>query len=301
MSIPTQSYNTILEQYSAAMRWMQGLGISVSPGRTSHYQRVIQHWTAAYKTASAEEGKQIFPDFVSSMFEVFDFVSIHSAFSDVPVGQLKSVVQRLQVAVNGPIDAADETPNSTAARNFLFELALAAKVHRPERGAEAILDAKSDTGISLNGKKLWVECKRVTTLQKLESNARKASSQLETVLSGEMGSGHRGIVAMDISKILNRGDTIYVTRDDRELLASVDRIMDEFIQQHSHIWQRVYQRRHKKIIGTIIRFSFMATSEARNILVYASQWAMNPRLGANVADEEIQRRLVATLASESKL
>jgi hypothetical protein len=297
MSIATETYEAVFEQYAAAMRWMAGLGIKLSPGRTSHYEKIIGHWKDAYRTATADEGRQIFPDFVSSMFEVFDFVSIYKAFEGVPASQLTSVVEKLQKGVNGPINAADETPDSTAARNFLFEAVVAAKAHRPDKGIEAILDARSDTGISLNGKKIWVECKRVTTVDRIESNARKASSQLETILAGEVGSGHRGIVALDVSKILNRGDKIFVTRNDNELLASVDRTMDQFIEEHSHTWQRVYERRHKKIIGTIIRFSFMASSEARKLLVHASQWAMNPRLGVATSDEQIQRQLVATLAT----
>ena len=297
MSIPTESYEAVFEQYSAAMRWMEGLGIKLSPGRTSHYEKIVGRWKDAYKTATADEGRQIFPDFVSSMFEVFDFVSIYKAFGDVPALQLTSVIEKLQKGVNGPINAADETADSTAARNFLFEAAVAAKAHRPDKGVAAILDARSDTGIRLDGKKIWVECKRVTTVDRIESNVRKASRQLETVLAGEVGSGHRGIVALDVSKILNRGDKIFVTRNDSELLASVDRTMDQFIEEHSCIWQHVYERRHKKVIGTIIRFSFMASSEARNLLVHASQWAMNPRLGVAASDERIQRQLVATLAS----
>lgn len=297
MTILTETYEAIYDQYSAAMKWMEGLGIKLSPGRTFYYEKVLGHWKDAYKTATVDEGRQIFPDFVNSMFEVFDFVNIHKAFDGVPADQLTSIAQKLQKGVNGPINAADETPESTTARNFLFEASVAAKAHRPDKGIAAILDARSDTGIRLNGKKLWVECKRVTTVEKIEGNARKASSQLETILAGEVGSGHRGIVAMDVSKVLNKGDKIFVTRNDNELLASVDRMMDQFIQKHSHIWQRVYERRQKKIIGTIIRFSFMATSEARNLLVHASQWAMNPRLSISTSDEQIQRQLVATLAT----
>jgi hypothetical protein len=297
MSIPTETYEAVFEQYSAAMRWMAGLGVKLNPGRTSHYEGIVGHWKDAYKTATADEGRQIFPDFVSSMFEVFDFVNIYKAFKGVPADQLTSIVGKLGKGVNGPVNAADETPDSTAARNFLFEAAVAAKVHRPDKGIEAILDARSDTGISLSGKKLWVECKRVTTIDKIESNARKASSQLETVLAREVGSGHRGIFALDVSKILNRGDKIFVTRNDDELLASVNRMIDQFIEKHSHIWERVYQRRQRKIIGTIIRFSFMASSEARSLLVYASQWAINPRLGVATSDEQIQQQLVAILAT----
>lgn len=295
MSIPTETYEAIFEQYSAAMRWMAGLGIKLNTGRASHYEKVIEHWKDAYKTATADEERQIFPNFVRSMFEVFDFVSIYKAFGDISAHQLTSVIDMLQKGVNGPINAADETPESTVARNFLFEAAVAAKAHRPDRGMEVILDAKSDTGISLTGKKIWIECKRVTTVDKIESNARKASSQLEKILAMQVGSGHRGIVALDVSKILNKGDKSLVTRNDDELLASVDGMMDQFIKEYSHIWQCVYERRHKKVIGTIIRFSFMATSEARNLMVYTSQWAMNPRLGAAISDEQIQRQLVTTL------
>lgn len=295
MTIPTETYEVVFDQFSAAMRWMAGLGIKLHPGRTSHYERIIGYWKYAYKTATVDEGRQKFPDFVSSMFEVFDFVSIYRAFKDIPPTQLTSLIGKLQKGVNGPINAADETQDSTTARNFLFEAVVAAKVHRPDKGIEAIFDARSDAGISLNGKKLWIECKRVTTVERIKSNTRKASSQLETILAGGMGSGHRGIVALDVSKILNSGDKILVARSDKELLASVDRLMDKFIEEHSHIWQRVYEGRQKKIIGTIVRFSFMASSEGRNLLVHTSQWAVNPRLGIATSDEQIQRQLVTLL------
>ncbi len=218
MSISTESYEVVYEQYSAANHWLSGLGINLTPGRTSHYERVIRHWKDAYKTASTEEGKAVFPDFVSSMFEIFDFVSIYKAFQSVPPDKLTSVIEKLRKGVNGPINASDETSESTTARNFLFEVTVAAKAHRPDRGVEAILDAKSDTGIRINAKNIWVECKRVTTIEKVGANARKASSQLESLLAREVGSGHRGIVAMDISKILNRGDKIFVARNDSELI-----------------------------------------------------------------------------------
>ena len=61
---------------------------------------------------------------------------------------------RYEKGVNGPITTADETSDSIAARNFIFEAAVAAKAHRPIDGIEAILDAKSDMGINLDGKKI---------------------------------------------------------------------------------------------------------------------------------------------------
>ena len=120
MAIAAECYEAIYGQYSAAIQWMSGLGIKLAPGRTSHYERVLRHWKDAYKTASMNEGREMFPDFVSSMFEIFDFVSIHKALQGVPGDQLTSVIEKLRKAVNGPINAADETPDSTAARSFLL-------------------------------------------------------------------------------------------------------------------------------------------------------------------------------------
>lgn len=229
------------------------------------------------------------------MFEIRDFIDIYLAFQNVPPNQLTAIVEKLQKAVNGPINAADENPTSTTARNFLFEAVVAAKANRPSKGIQAMLDLESDTGISINGNRIWVECKRITTIDKIESNVRKASSQLESILKKQVGSGHRGIVALDVSKIFNSGDKIFVSNNDSELVDSIDHFMDKFINEYSSIWERVYARRNRKIIGTFIRFAFMSSSEARNILVHTSQWAMNPRIGISGNDIDIQRLLVSSL------
>ncbi|WP_293006780.1 hypothetical protein [Nitrosomonas sp.] len=199
MAISTESNEAIFKQYSAAVQWMDDLGIKLNPGRISHYERIIRYWKDAYRTASIEEWRQKGPDFLNSVFEVYDFVNIHKAFRDVAPNRIVSIVDKLQDGVNGPIYAADETPESTRARNFLFEAIVAAKTNRPEKGMEAILDTGSDTGIQIAEKKIWVECKRVTTLDKIESNVRKASKQLQKIFDKEVGSRHRGIVAIEIS------------------------------------------------------------------------------------------------------
>lgn len=295
--VPTTSYASIHEDYVAAIEWMKGLGVNLQAGRTQHYERVLRHWKDAYRTATAEEGQQMFPDFVSSMSEIYEFVNIHKAFASVEAPLLKSIVEKLRKGVNGPINATDETPNSTAARNFLFEAGVAAKAHKPGRGVEAILDARSDTGIRIGQKKLWVECKRVTSIDKLEQNLRKACSQLAQVLASEVGSGHRGIVAMDISKLLNRGDMIYVSNNDQQLVSSVQRMLDTFIAEHEKLWARIYARKDRKIIGTIFRMSFMASSEARNILVHSMQWGLSPAPGISDADFQMLRKLAQALDS----
>lgn len=298
--IPTESYESILDKYSDALQWMKHVGIKLGPGRTSHYERVVSHWTEAYPTASAEEGQEIFPGFVSAMFEIHAFVKIYEAFNNIEPSKLLGIIAKLQRGVNGPINASEETPESTTARNFLFEAVAAARLHRPTKGAIVILDAPSDTGVRFRGHKVWIECKRVTGNKKIESNVRDASKQLDKILRKQIGSGHRGVVAIDVSKILNAGDEIFVSHNDEQLMRSVHGLMRSLIERYSPVFERIYAQRSKKIVGTIVSFAFMATSEERNLLVHASQWGLNPRHGISETDETIQRDLVSLLENSDE-
>jgi hypothetical protein len=295
MKIPTASYEGIAQEYIAAIDWMEALGIKVNPGRTTNYAKVIDHWKDVYKTASESEAKDSLPDFVSSVFEIHDFIDIYNAFKNEPNNALGGISEKLKKGVNGPINSADETSKSTSARNFIFEALMAARSHHPNRGVNVILNADSDTGILIDDKKLWIECKRISSVSKIEANIKDASNQLERILSKKRGSGNRGIVAIDVTKILNPNSDLYVQKNDNTLIESIDRMMDQFISNNSIQWEKVYARRNKKIIGTIIRFSFMATSESRNLFVRAGQWGINPCISASKADSSLLEKLVFSI------
>jgi len=122
-----------------------------------------------------------------------------------------------------------------------------------------------------------------------------ASSQFENMIRKKIGSGHKGIVALDVSKFFNPGDKIYKSKNDLELVFSINQMMDKFIEENSNIWERVYSRRCRSIIGTIVRFSFMSVAEERNLLVTTSQWGLNPRQSVSDADERVLTNLVTKL------
>ena len=295
MVIPTSSYDTLLNNYQNSLDWMQEIGVKISTGRTNHYSSIVKYWNNEFRTASDSDAKKILPDFVSSIFEIRDFIEIYQAFKDTPKSELTSITEKLQKGVNGPIHSIEETSKSTTARNFIFEALVAARSHRPDNGVKAILDAVSDTGIYIEDKKIWIECKRLTSIQKIEANTRKACKQLESILKKNSGSGDRGIVALDITKILNPGDKIYVKKNDHELIRTIRGIMDKFIWEYSAQWQKVYRNKNRKIIGTLIRFSFMASSEDRDLMVRAVQWAVNPRLGVSTSTENMLKSLSKSL------
>ncbi len=298
MIIATQNFDKIYEDYSNTLEWMKGLGIDLGSGRTYNYLKLISFWKDNYKTSNADDVKKRFPNFVSSMFEIHDFIEVYNSFKSEDNQYLDEIIEKLKKGVKGPINSSAETPKSTTARNFLFEALFAAKVHRPEFGVKAILNAESDTGIKFDKYKIWVECKRISNSAKINSNVRTASNQLDKIIKKQKGAGHRGIVALEVTKLLNPNSELLVSNNDSSLSKSVDEIMDEFILRYSSIWQKIYTEKSNKILGTVIRFSFMSASEERNLIAHASQWGLNPRLGIKDGEKLLLQNLVANIKKD---
>lgn len=291
-AIVRQPYRALLADYEAALVWMGQIGVHLGEGRTHHYQKILEYWSGNYKNASVEEGQSIFSDFVGSIYEIGAFVEIYHSLQSANTDDLTQVARKLNKAVNGPIYSGEESPQSTTARNHLFEVIVTAKCHKPESGLVANLLSDTDSGFSFLQKKLWIECKRITSFSKLESNVRKACNQIGASLKKKTGSGHRGIIALDISKLINPSDGLYVSQNEASLLTSTDRIMNQFIKSNFQVWEKVYKEKSRKILGMILRFSFMATSEKDNLIITITQWAVNPREGLSPFEVKFMEEFV---------
>ncbi len=264
---------------------MKDIGVRISSGRTQHYLKIIDYWRDKYKSASDTIERDIFPDFVSSVLEIDSFIKIYQVFKNESPEHLSSIKMKLQKGVNGPINSKDEKPKTSEARNFIFEALTAAKFHNPEHNLFTILTASTDTAVMYGRKKIWIECKRVSSEKNLENNIRKASNQLNKQLSRKVGKkinfGHKGLVALDFSKILHSGNHLLVKSNDAELLASVGKITETFIAQYSDLWNKIFDSKNQRIMGTLVHFSTMAKSEERNLLVTVSDWGVNPKMSTS--------------------
>ncbi|MCJ8503219.1 hypothetical protein, partial [Desulfatitalea alkaliphila] len=128
MKIETDTYESIGKNYENAISWMKTIGVKISSGRTQHYLKVMNYWRDNYRSASDSVAKGIFPDFVSTASEIDSFIKIYKAFKAEPIEKLTSIEAKLQKGVNGPLNAEDENPNTSEARNYIFEALVAAKI-----------------------------------------------------------------------------------------------------------------------------------------------------------------------------
>lgn len=293
--IPIDSYENIRDNYVSSLKWMKSIGVKITSGRTKFYEQIIDTWTRDFRAASVDQANAIALDFISSLFEVMDFIDIYNSFKSAPQENLKSIAYKLQKGVNGPINLKDETSTSTTARNFIFEALVAARGHNPERSVYSNFDALSDTGLIIDEKHIWIECKRLSSEDKLEANARKACDQIESVMRHQISTQHRGLVAIDFTKIVNSGDKILVQKNDKDLVQALESLSSAIFRKHSRRLNSIYEDKNKKIMGTLIRFSTMAKSEGSNLMVRANQWSIFPKQTISAADENLLYKLVASM------
>lgn len=279
MTVHRETYDAFHARYISALDWMASLGLSLSSRRTQHYESVIDYWRKFYSTAPEHEVSTEFPSFVTSVFEMHDFIAVWETLHKKSKEELASIITKLQAATAGPIASSTETAQSNHARNTLFEAVVSARFHAPDRRLEAILDPPTDAAFNYEGRNILVECKRPMSLSKLEANVRDASSQLDKQFQKHSQDFTSGLVAIDFSKFLSPGDELFRATTELMLMRRLHKKMDWFILQNNRIWNRVYERRTDCILGTLLRFSFMCVSDADQLLIYTSQWGINPRDG----------------------
>lgn len=277
MKIKSQPYDSIQIKYKEAIDWLSMLGVKVHKGRLIEYKKQLDYIANNYKNIRPSDSARLFPITVNVMYEVDAIVTIHEALKFIPYNELSYIKSKLQNAVNGPLHVLDEHNNGNKARNYLFEILVSARLHVPKNGLSVDLQNISDSAVKFNDKRLLIECKRIKSDKKIEANVRDAANQLSKGFNKLSGTNIRGLVALDLSVVVNPNADLLVKNNDAELRAGSIKLMDDLISHYNHIWQAVLSKKSKKILGVLLRISLMGVSEARNLMVNCNEWVVIPK------------------------
>lgn len=109
----------------------------------------------------------------------------------------ESVKKKLKLALRGPEEPSDEDQASSEARNTIFELNLAARLHRA--GLPVEIGGDADLEFTCDGLRWFGECKRPYRIESIEMNLAAACSQLDKRISSS-GLAARGLLAISLSR-----------------------------------------------------------------------------------------------------
>jgi hypothetical protein len=237
-SLPPRSYAEILDDLDGLEKYLTQLGLPRPYDRLRRMIANIREIEKVYgenRAASLEMSPRV-EELVWSLVEGQEFAEIFRGVRDYdPDG----AAPLLRKALSGPVRPTDEKEgsNSNFARNTIFELLLAARLRRA--GASTRVGQEADIIIDYLGGRLYIECKRPLDAKKIPSRAREACRQLKRRFEAETFTGSLGgLVAVSITKALNRGDKMYEVDQEEQFLqlsAEVQRIHRKCSNEYSRL------------------------------------------------------------------
>jgi hypothetical protein len=217
MAIVLFPLSDLRDQYAAALEWLKRQGVRVDGTRLARYLRTLTDAESAEQRGIEEH--QTDPTFVNAIAEAADIIDVAKLdpafFSDHHAAEkLRRISHGREIM---PPDEADP------AHDYAFEFATAWTLHEVDRFGGFSPHA-GDLAIAPNG---WpVECKRISSLARLEARLREARDQLQcAVAAGDPP----GLTAIDLSTPIRAAQGHVSAADDDGLLEISSRQLTAYI------------------------------------------------------------------------
>jgi hypothetical protein len=291
-------YHEILSQLTKALEFCSSLNLAeaVEVSRFRNYQTRIERLCeiiqkdplAELPKEIAEELKDQNLEYVLSLTESMEFVDGIAFLKTCPAEITRRKIAKV---LAGPLLPNDEDENSNEARNTLFELNMAARLNKA--GISTLPGVDSDVECEINGRKLLIECKRPFRERNVAKQIRKAGKQLKTRLTST-ASGSRGIVAVSLSKTLNRGDKFLVYTEESRAKEALSRRLEGLAERVKNSWIRLGKDGVIGILFHVVTASLDRKNDRYNL---GEQINAHPLAPDGSADYGLFERLSGALAS----
>ena len=211
MSNPTNQYvhqfDDLLFMYSDVCDWFSKLGFVYTRNRYGLYKKHFEQFLEIVKNQSVDELKGELLTFKKSFdnayLEVNEIIRIYNNLKGIDskefLEQIKKVASGHEFRANGESDQA---------RDFLFELSVASRFIKA--GYSVSLSGICDVVVDMGAEgTLFVECKRIKSENKLDTNIKKANKQITKRIKSFASSKVKGLVAVNITDLLPQTNRFY--------------------------------------------------------------------------------------------
>ena len=252
----------IAENYDAALNWVAAFGFAIDRGRHGDYRRTV----ATLLRHFPEKGWGDFTDkghrerVCTALLESRELVSVYKGLSGLDES---ASVGNLIHYVKGPSLPTDEqaSTSSNRARNIGFELYLNALFAyaglRPEYGTNA------DLSFTIEELRIFVEAKRPLSEPSVSTSLRTAIRQLSARLQVYEQTDRAGIIALDLSKVINPENRVMLVRDEghlHSLMYAEDKV------QMARLFETVTKNLKHGIVGMLLHYRLLAQFESSGSL-----------------------------------
>ena len=250
-----QKYQDVLESLSEFDQWLSTLGIPIRHDRFHRHLQNIRYLTELADTGNTQRlthDQEI--EIGWSLVEALEFQDIYPMMRNYSSKHLKLVKQKMKDALKGQADPNSESTSSNLGRNTIFELNLATRLM--VKNIPVKLNKNPDILCSINGRDIFIECKRPFWEKNIPVNISRATFQLTCGLN-QAGTSSRGIIAISISRLLNKGDKLFIGSDEADMLERLADHVQSLGNKYKRTWDNIVDTRIIGILFHVITPSFI--------------------------------------------
>jgi hypothetical protein len=241
-----QDLESFILHVDQALAWLGALGIQPHHTRFSEYRKILGTVREHKMAGTLNELRSIVPleQYRIAFIESTHLVAVAKTFTRVPGPHLK---EKIRVAVTGPVHPSDEKKGGSKARDFLFELSVAAFFRK--RNLPVLTCYGKDLIVRMPSCKLLVECKRPQSKKKVRRSIKDATDQLmKHFKNHDRGTTPHGLIVLDISVVMNPQTMILVADSIEAIIAELHALFARFLAEFK---SPLEYRRDKRILGVL--------------------------------------------------
>ena len=227
-----------------SVEWLRSLGVSNPADRYHSYLRELEQ----FKEFHGDEASTIkkFESFLNANAELYELNRVRQALMQT---DSQDYLDRLKKITQGqPFRSV--TANDQG-RDYLFEISLAARFLNA--GHDVILNQIADVVADVNGRRLYIEAKRIKSHGKLSKRISEANAQVRRRVANDRSSKARGIVAVNITDLITPNTSPIIIHNEASLKNKHSIIFNGFIEENIDEFDK---GAHDKCLGALIESSW---------------------------------------------
>lgn len=242
----------LARQGREAVEWLRTLGVSTPADRYHGYVRALELFGKLHGDSSAIIKR--FDTFVNANAELYELIRVHNALLQVDSQSYLDTLKR--ISQGQPFrHLAENDPG----RDYLFEMSIASRLLNA--GHEVDLNQIADIVAQVNGRKIYIEAKRIKSSGKLASRVSEANKQLKKRLAQDSSSTSRGIVAVNITDVISPDCATVIVHEQARLREQHSRVFNGFITENPELFHKGEQT---KCLGVFIESSWQGLISERD-------------------------------------
>lgn len=260
--VVSQDLESLIRDIEEALSWLEQIGIEARRTRFGEYQRdlakVLEHRAAG--TVEKLPGIVSREKYRIAFIESARLVEVAKTFKRIPGSRFR---EKVRLAAAGPAHPLDEKKSGSKARDFLFELSLAAFFRR--RTLPVLPYTQKDLIVRAADETFLIECKRPQSKKGVMKSIKDATRQLVHHFGCyNTGVDRYGMVALDVFLVVNPSSAYLIADSIGRVVQEVDAVFERF---HAEFESALRYHRDKRILGILLFAKILGylTPENRHI------------------------------------